>query len=743
MSASTPYFRLNSLAGWRAGSLNGLTVQNGEALSLARLPGSGRPLIDAEGTFGGFQSAIGVAVDSQDRVCILDEQSCLVKRFDRCQRKFVRLPCIGGEGSQPRQLRSPHGLAISRTDNLYIADTGNRRVQIFSLKGLALRWIWGPLEIIETADGITAEQISLNVPAPHPDEECGPRAEFPRGTWEPWDIAVACNCWAYVSDYANGLIHVFDAQGCWRTAYTGAGPNSPHLVQPTRLALDRAGRIYVIQENQNEVVVLEPNGDFAGKIQQPDELKGRFCPVAVAIDLHGNVCVSDCLSRQVYFYQPVGNGTWCAFRCCGCIDAFAESILFDAAGHAIYADGAQRACVLDSPFYLPGGTYFSEALDSKTFQCVWHRVALRGCIPPGTAVQVDTVTAESPKGIDEIVNLPESRWTTGQADTGIARCDWDCLIQSPPGRYLWLRLKFSGDGADTPVIGEIKVQYPRASSIRYLPAIYQENPGADFLDRFLSIFDTIREKTSHQITDLARYFDPRATPAIARHGGGTDFLSWLASWLGMALQNNWPVERRRDLVRCAHRLYAMRGTPEGLRLHIQLYSGVSPRIVELFRLRRWLLVNQSKLGDCSVLFADGIMKRLQVGVNSKIGSFRLIDLGDPALDLFNAHANQFLVLVPRWPGAGDGEEQTLRQIIELSKPAHTIAQLQWAEARFRIGTQSLVGVDTVIAKYPVGIIEGRGKLGYDTVVGDPGGRTCGPAMRVSERSIIGCTTMLN
>ena len=45
------------------------------------------------------------------------------------------------------------------------------------------------------------------------------------------------------------------------------------------------------------------------------------------------------------------------------------------------------------------------------------------------------------------------------------------------------------------------------------------------------------------------------------------------------------------------------------------------------------------------------MNRLQLGPNSRVGSFQLIDYGDPSLDLFNAYANRFLVVVPRWPGA--------------------------------------------------------------------------------------------
>src|ERR1700691_1421695 len=146
MSNTVQHYLLNGLAGWRAADLNNAVLTQGASLlTLQPLPGSMRPLVDAAGSLGGIEAAIGVAIDSQDRVYVLDGKTCEIKRFDRCLQQFVTLPCGGGTGNAPRQISSPHGMAISSCDNLYIADTGNYRVQMFSIKGLALRTIWGPL----------------------------------------------------------------------------------------------------------------------------------------------------------------------------------------------------------------------------------------------------------------------------------------------------------------------------------------------------------------------------------------------------------------------------------------------------------------------------------------------------------------------------------------------------------------------------------------------------------------------
>jgi hypothetical protein len=51
-------------------------------------------------------------------------------------------------------------------------------------------------------------------------------------------------------------------------------------------------------------------------------------------------------------------------------------------------------------------------------------------------------------------------------------------------------------------------------------------------------------------------------------------------------------------------------------------------------------------------------------------------------------------------------------------------------------------VDTVIGKYPIGVIEGQGKLGYDTVLGTPDENRPAPSMVVGRRSIIGANSVL-
>ncbi|MFQ5857419.1 MAG: NHL repeat-containing protein, partial [Anaerolineae bacterium] len=428
---------LNAQAGWQAAILDRTVLADGEAyLRLRPLPSAVRPLMDAAGSFGGLALPTGLAVDADDRIYILDSQTHLVKRFDPCTETFEVLPCIGGPGSEPRQVRDPRGLAISCRDDLYVADTGNRRVQTFALKGLPLRSIWGPLRVIRQESEIRVEPAAPEPPTAMAPEECQTEPAFPEGTWQPWDIALSRDNWAYVSDYANGLIHVFDPRGCWRTAYTGEAPEEPPLERPTHIALDKAGRLYVVQEGVDYVTVLDADGTFVEKIEHAEqEIKGRFCPMAIAVDEDGNIYISERTTRRVHIYCQGGDGCYTYAGTCRTFKGLGLALTFDRAGNPLLSD-AERKQVFRleaQAAFETEGRYYSEPLDSRIYRCQWHRILMRASIQPGTQVRIDTFTSESPKTAAEIQSLPGARWATGQINTQVGDGDWDCLIQSPPG----------------------------------------------------------------------------------------------------------------------------------------------------------------------------------------------------------------------------------------------------------------------------------------------------------------------
>jgi len=100
-----------------------------------------------------------------------------------------------------------------------------------------------------------------------------------------------------------------------------------------------------------------------------------------------------------------------------------------------------------------------------------------------------------------------------------------------------------------------------------LPAVYLEDP---FAQQLTAAFDTVLAPIYSTLDCLDAYFDPWLTPP--------DFLEWLAGWVGLALDENLPLDRRRQLVAEAVRLYRVRGTANGLAQHISLFTGLEVEI---------------------------------------------------------------------------------------------------------------------------------------------------------------------
>ncbi len=263
---------------------------------------------------------------------------------------------------------------------------------------------------------------------------------------------------------------------------------------------------------------------------------------------------------------------------------------------------------------LEGLGFHGQPFDGKEPGCVWHRLFLDGCVPPGDEVVVESRAA------DRAADLAHAPWrrepalhlraigperpfaTAGRGAAGAPAGDgtWELLFQGAVGRYLELRLTLRGSGRSSPKLHALRVHYPRFSYLdRYLPAVYREEPvSASFLDRYLANFEGFFTDLEGRVAAAENFFDTRTAPAEA--------LDWLAAWLGAALDEEWDEARRRLFIAHAVALYRRRGTPRGLLQAIHLAidpcpdedlfaeddeaggdgRGFGVRLVEAYRARR-------------------------------------------------------------------------------------------------------------------------------------------------------------
>ena len=586
---------LGADSGWRLAESRGLheTVRE---LRLDPLPGKAAPVLDVAGNPLDLQ-APGKLTGSPERgLFVIDVDASLVKRLrpsrsaedDGVHYRLDALPTIGGGGTSPRRFTRPRGLALLASGATAVADTGNHRVQIFSDAPLyALLHVWG------TTDALG-----------QPAAGAGPM-EFR----DPWGIAAGPDGTIYVADRGNRRVQVIAGDGTWMRDL-GAGI----LRDPTQIAASK-GAVAVLDEGAKSVVV------FDCRRALPRLLGGVTEPASLAFSPEGNLYVGDAIGRICVFDAAAG------FKLAGAgvtgVDGAVADLWWDAgkllATIEETGDAVRRRLwqVNPSGGSAIHGQCVTARLDSTLDRCRWHRVLLDATVPQGTSIEVDSHTTDSSDAAD-----PTGRdfddWTHCiRAGDAVDGASLDGLVHSGPGRYLWLRLTLRSSGAASPELRRVTISYPRASYLDYLPALYQEDEESrQFLDRFLSIFQSGFDDFDEKIDGIADLFDPDLVPAA--------HLRWLAGWLALFVDPTWDAATRdrkvRALLKDASRQYSERGTVRGLERLIEQYAEVRPaRVLEHFRLRRWaMLSDTAALDGTSPLWSRDFYKRLQVTSYSQV-----------------------------------------------------------------------------------------------------------------------------
>lgn len=109
------------------------------------------------------------------------------------------------------------------------------------------------------------------------------------------------------------------------------------------------------------------------------------------------------------------------------------------------------------------------------------------------------------------------------------------------------------------VVPRLASPHPLGST---LPAPYQEDTFALAL---VGGLDEVLAPIFSSIDNVGGYLAPAIAPE--------DFLSWLGHWVGLEVDERWPLERRRELVAHAADLFRRRGTVAGLADQLAIHTG--------------------------------------------------------------------------------------------------------------------------------------------------------------------------
>jgi len=274
----------------------------------------------------------------------------------------------------------------------------------------------------------------------------------------------------------------------------------------------------------------------------------------------------------------------------------------------------------------------------------------------------------------------------------------DALLTAAEGRYLWVELDLIGDQYVTPRVDRFRAYFPRKSYLRYLPAVYQDDPeSAAFLEQFLSIFESVFTDIEEELETMTRYLDPAGAPSSA--------LEWLGDWLALEAGESWPEGARRELISRAPSLFKKRGTREGLLEVIRLYL----RHATAYGNGGMVPVSGDPEQDPGPAVGDRAIYLLEHSDLDCIDDPEVRQTYERSLPCPQC----FLVLIR---SRFDEEAvRTVRRIVDRERPAHAVGRTVQLRPWIQLGGNSYLGINTRLPHRDFTVEESS--LGNDSVLG--------------------------
>jgi tripartite motif-containing protein 71 len=262
-------------------------------------------------TFGGsgagaglFNEPTGLAVGSD--VFVVDSVNQRVQRFDPLG--FFEL-VFGqrGWGSELLGFNWPRDAALSADGTLWVADTKNNKLKEFTLDGVPTGRTMGAggsaIGTLNWPSGLASYEGDLIVANTNSsrverwDPGSGTVEWTATGFSYPKDVAVF-NRAVYVADTKNKRVVRMKVSDGTVTAIFGAAV----LHQPSSVAVDEDGHVWVSDSNWNRLVEFDPSGSFIRAFGSLGSAHGKFNnPTALAI-LNDELYVSDEWNDRIEVY---------------------------------------------------------------------------------------------------------------------------------------------------------------------------------------------------------------------------------------------------------------------------------------------------------------------------------------------------------------------------------------------------------------------------------------------------------
>jgi sugar lactone lactonase YvrE len=250
-----------------------------------------------------LRGASAVAIDAAGLRYVADTEHHRIVVFDG---SGAMVRTWGRFGRESGAFQYPRGLALDRAGTLYVADWGNHRIQRFTRDGRLLAQFGGlrfddfdgrftPTVVAAPETGeivVYADDVFTFTPE---GRRLGVR-RIPFQVASRCGIAVDSAGYLYVVSDPDRRVHKLDADGRVVASFgRGYGEGEGQLFDPIGLAVDAAGRVYVLDwfRGRGRVHGFAPDGRLLGTWSVGDDGQRLRSPQALAVDAQGRIHVAD------------------------------------------------------------------------------------------------------------------------------------------------------------------------------------------------------------------------------------------------------------------------------------------------------------------------------------------------------------------------------------------------------------------------------------------------------------------
>jgi 4-amino-4-deoxy-L-arabinose transferase-like glycosyltransferase/sugar lactone lactonase YvrE len=226
----------------------------------------------------------------------------------------------GKEGDGEEGMMEPRDVAVDQRGYVYVADTGNRRVLVFDNEGQFIAsWDGGEKKFVEPLALVVDSRGNLYVLDSEPGwiyrfaahgtplgRFAGPEARF----FHPRGLAIDEADRLYVADTGGCRVVIYNTAGERLGQLGRGGRGLGELLEPTDVALDGRGGLYVVDTSNQRVQQLDIWGGYRAEWPIPAASPYNGPHLALAPD--GSLLMTAPERHQIQRYSPDGTllGEW-------------------------------------------------------------------------------------------------------------------------------------------------------------------------------------------------------------------------------------------------------------------------------------------------------------------------------------------------------------------------------------------------------------------------------------------------